>query len=85
MATDVSFLDPVWHREALCAETDPDAFFPDRGESTRAAKRICAQCDVRRQCLDYALAHDHRFGIWGGLTPRERHRGEGRQPGLGHG
>lgn len=64
----------MWRRRALCAETDPEAFYPDIGESARVAKGICAACEVRRECLDYALAHDQTFGIWGGLTPPERRR-----------
>ena len=60
--------------EALCAQTDPEAFFPEKGGSTREAKRVCSRCDVRADCLDYALAHDERFGIWGGLSERERRR-----------
>lgn len=63
-----------WQSEALCAQTDPEAFFPEKGGSTRDAKRICESCDVRAQCLEYALANDERFGIWGGLSERERRR-----------
>ena len=59
---------------ALCAQTDPEAFFPEKGGSTREAKRVCLSCDVRGECLEYALAHDERFGIWGGLSERERRR-----------
>jgi WhiB family redox-sensing transcriptional regulator len=66
--------DPEWQERALCAQTDPEAFFPEKGGSTREAKRICGGCDVRAECLDYALAHDERFGIWGGLSERERRR-----------
>jgi WhiB family redox-sensing transcriptional regulator len=66
--------DPEWQERALCAQTDPEAFFPEKGGSTREAKRICSGCDVRAECLDYALAHDERFGIWGGLSERERRR-----------
>ncbi len=65
---------PTWHDEALCAETDPEAFFPEKGGSTREAKKVCIRCDVRPECLDYALAKDERFGIWGGLSERERRR-----------
>lgn len=61
-----------WQERGLCAETDPEAFFPEKGGSTREAKRICQGCEVRRECLDYALANDERFGIWGGLSERER-------------
>jgi WhiB family redox-sensing transcriptional regulator len=63
-----------WQTDALCAQTDPEAFFPEKGGSTREAKRICLGCEVRDACLDYALAHDERFGIWGGLSERERRR-----------
>jgi len=66
--------DQEWQDRALCAETDPEAFFPEKGGSTREAKRICSGCEVRAQCLEYALAHDERFGIWGGLSERERRR-----------
>jgi len=63
-----------WQERALCAQTDPEAFFPEKGGSTREAKRICLGCEVRDECLDYALANDERFGIWGGLSERERRR-----------
>ena len=63
-----------WQDRALCAQTDPEAFFPEKGGSTREAKRICTTCPVRAECLEYALANDERFGIWGGLSERERRR-----------
>lgn len=63
-----------WQADAVCAQTDPEAFFPEKGGSTRDAKRICAGCDVKQQCLEYALANDERFGIWGGLSERERRK-----------
>ena len=66
--------EPDWHGKALCAQTDPEAFFPEKGGSTRDAKRICTGCEVRAECLSYALANDERFGIWGGLSERERRR-----------
>ena len=64
----------AWQSDALCAQTDPEAFFPEKGGSTRDAKRICTSCEVRSQCLEYALANDERFGIWGGLSERERRK-----------
>ncbi len=64
----------TWQERALCAQTDPEAFFPEKGGSTREAKRVCLSCDVRVECLDYALSQDERFGIWGGLSERERRR-----------
>lgn len=67
--------DPLaWQEDALCAQTDPEAFFPEKGGSTRDAKRICSSCEVRAQCLEYALKNDERFGIWGGLSERERRK-----------
>ena len=63
-----------WQDKALCAQTDPEAFFPEKGGSTREAKRICVSCEVKQVCLEYALMQDERFGIWGGLSERERRR-----------
>ena len=63
-----------WQERALCAQTDPEAFFPEKGGSTREAKRICQGCEVKDECLEYALEHDERFGIWGGLSERERRK-----------
>lgn len=65
---------PPWTDAALCNQTDPEAFFPEKGGSTRAAKTVCLGCEVRQQCLDYALSNGERFGIWGGLSERERRR-----------
>ena len=70
--TDGGALD--WQERALCAQTDPEAFFPEKGGSTRDAKRVCLSCEVRGDCLEYALQNDERFGIWGGLSERERRR-----------
>jgi WhiB family redox-sensing transcriptional regulator len=64
----------AWQERALCAQTDPESFFPEKGGSTREAKRICVGCEVKPECLTYALANDERFGIWGGLSERERRR-----------
>lgn len=63
-----------WRRDALCAQTDPEAFFPEKGGSAKEAKRICALCPVTTQCLQYALDRDERFGIFGGMSERERRR-----------
>ncbi len=71
-ATDDNAL--AWQADSLCAQTDPEAFFPEKGGSTRDAKKICASCEVRSQCLEYALQNDERFGIWGGLSERERRK-----------
>ena len=63
-----------WQERSLCAQTDPEAFFPEKGGSTRDAKKICTSCEVRSECLEYALSNDERFGIWGGLSERERRK-----------
>jgi WhiB family transcriptional regulator, redox-sensing transcriptional regulator len=63
-----------WQGDALCAQTDPEAFFPEKGGSTRDAKKICGSCEVKADCLEYALQNDERFGIWGGLSERERRK-----------
>lgn len=61
-----------WQDRALCAQTDPETFFPEKGGSTREAKKVCLSCDVRSDCLDHALINGERFGVWGGLSERER-------------
>ncbi|AXI81290.1 WhiB family transcriptional regulator [Peterkaempfera bronchialis] len=66
--------DRGWVDSALCAQTDPEGFFPERGGSTRTARRVCLACEVRVECLEYALENDERFGVWGGLGERERRR-----------
>ena len=72
--TSLAMVDDQWRLDALCAETDPEAFFPEKGGSTREAKRVCTGCSVRAECLEAALTNDERFGIWGGLSERERRR-----------
>jgi WhiB family redox-sensing transcriptional regulator len=63
-----------WQDQANCLGVDPDLFFPERGASTREAKEVCKGCVVRGECLEYALANGEKFGIWGGLSERERRR-----------
>jgi WhiB family redox-sensing transcriptional regulator len=63
-----------WQDEANCLGVDPDLFFPERGASTREAKEVCRGCVVRDECLEYALANGEKFGIWGGMSERERRR-----------
>jgi WhiB family redox-sensing transcriptional regulator len=63
-----------WQDEANCLGVDPDLFFPERGASTREAKEVCRGCVVRLDCLEYALVNGEKFGIWGGLSERERRR-----------
>lgn len=72
--TDVTELS--WQERALCAQTDPEAFYPEHNDrrSALVAKAVCRVCEVRSECLEYALEHNERFGIWGGLSERERRR-----------
>lgn len=63
-----------WWDEANCLGVDPDLFFPERGASTREAKAVCRGCVVNDECLEYALQNSEKFGIWGGMSERERRR-----------
>jgi hypothetical protein len=66
--------DEPWQMRALCGQTDPDAFHPERGTTPKDAKKICARCDVVPQCLEAALAMSsgEDFGVWGNTTEQER-------------
>jgi WhiB family redox-sensing transcriptional regulator len=64
----------AWQDYANCRGADADLFFPERGASTRKAKAICNACEVKEQCLDYAIVNGEKFGIWGGMSERERRR-----------
>lgn len=57
---------------AACVGANSDLFFPERGQSTRQAREICATCPALDPCLEYALGNRIRFGIWGGTSPRQR-------------
>lgn len=63
-----------WAADALCAQTDPEAFFPNKSGSTREAKAVCGRCEARPDCLEYALDNQERWGIWGGASERERRK-----------
>lgn len=66
--------DQDWKQRGRCAETDPESFFPDQGGTARPAKQVCQGCEVIAQCLQYALTHDEKYGVWGGMSERERNR-----------
>lgn len=87
-APEFSVPDEPWISESVCSETDPEAFFPEKGGSIKDAKRICwNSCPVREDCLQYALTNDERFGVWGGYSEKERRRlkrGEVFTPSEGH-
>ena len=70
---------PAFYDDALCAQVDPEIFFPKKGGSSREAKAVCARCPVAAECLDYSLSDPRTsalapfsFGIWGGTTERQR-------------
>ena len=63
-----------WQGRAICAQSDPERWFPEQGGSTQLAKEICASCPVQVQCLEYAMENDLCDGIYGGLTAKDRRR-----------
>jgi WhiB family redox-sensing transcriptional regulator len=65
---------PDWMAEGVCRSVDPEIWFPPRGDSNRTAKQICRKCSVRPECLEYALVHDERFGVWGGMSEGDRRK-----------
>jgi WhiB family redox-sensing transcriptional regulator len=73
--------DLSWRDAGLCAEVDPELFFPEKGGTAAPAKRVCRSCPVRAECLDYALGRDVQHGVWGGLSERERRRLKRQQTG----
>ena len=66
--------DGNWRERALCAQVDPEIFYPEKGGINREAKAVCLACPVQVECLDYALDRGEDFGIWGGTSENERRR-----------
>lgn len=64
----------AWQARALCAEIGGDHWFPGKHDSTAPAKLICARCEVKAECLAYALDHKIRHGVWGGMSKNQRRR-----------
>lgn len=64
--------DQVWREEAACRSVPVEIFYPQTDAEATPAKIVCRTCEVRETCLEWALAVDERFGVWGGLTPTER-------------
>ena len=66
----------TWQERALCAQTDPEAFFPDPGSHARYAKSVCAACPVRDECLEFVMDLHRKgmpqAGVWGMTTSHER-------------
>jgi WhiB family redox-sensing transcriptional regulator len=63
-----------WTEKALCAQVDNELFFPEKGAPARAAKKVCTKCEVRQPCLDFALENNISYGIFGGLSLKERRK-----------
>lgn len=69
MTTDLS-----WRADALCAQTDPEAHYPEAGGTSTAAKRTCMACPVRAACLEHAIEAGEEYGVWGGVGQQELRR-----------
>lgn len=68
-----------WRHRSLCRDSDPELFFPigttgHAVDQIDAAKAVCRRCDVRPECLEFALATNQEAGVWGGATEDERRR-----------
>lgn len=68
-----------WRTQSACRDTSPELFFPigttgNAVDQIEVAKRICGQCPVTTQCLEFALETNQEAGVWGGLTEDERRR-----------
>jgi WhiB family redox-sensing transcriptional regulator len=66
--------DTHWMADGKCRDLPPEVFFPSDGVGVEVARRICADCPVQEQCLEYALYHRIDHGVWGGASERERRR-----------
>lgn len=65
---------PVWMLRARCRDAAPGEFFPSDGVGVDRARRVCAECPVKAECLEYALKYRIDHGVWGGCSERERRR-----------
>lgn len=61
-----------WQDRGACNGADPDLFFPERGDPTGPAKRICERCPVKKECLEFALSDPETVGVWGGTSGAQR-------------
>lgn len=73
---------PEWMARGNCLGVDPELFYPERGASGADAKAVCRGCSVQEDCLNHALDYPEKFGIWGGLSERERRRIRRKRPVL---
>jgi WhiB family redox-sensing transcriptional regulator len=71
-----------WRDKAICTHRNPELFFPRSKKRAEAkpAKAVCQSCPVVQPCLEYALAADERYGVWGGLSETERYELTRRPP-----
>ena len=67
-------VNPTWMTQGSCRGHAPETFFPSDGVGVLRAQRICADCPVQLECLEYALAHNIEHGVWGGASERQRQR-----------
>jgi WhiB family redox-sensing transcriptional regulator len=67
---------PEWMKSARCREVDTEIFYPDKSDAATGthARKVCISCEVKVECLEYALSNNELFGIWGGLNPKSRQR-----------
>jgi WhiB family redox-sensing transcriptional regulator len=63
-----------WRHRGACRGLDPEIFYPLTDEEVGEAKDVCSQCHVRVACLEFAIGHREKEGVWGGATERERRR-----------
>jgi len=73
-STEEQVMNSNWMASGECADKPPSLFFPSDGVGVEVAKRLCATCSVKAQCLDYALDNRIDHGVWGGTSERERRR-----------
>jgi len=66
--------DTSWRDLGACRGLDPQVFYPETDDDAPVAKSICSMCAVQKVCLEYALSHREKEGVWGGATERERRR-----------
>jgi WhiB family transcriptional regulator, redox-sensing transcriptional regulator len=65
-------MNEIWRLSAACRGLDTAIFFPFQGGSSKRAKAICSECSVKKQCLTYAMESPTKFGVWGGMSEKER-------------
>lgn len=63
-----------WMRLAACRSMDTEEFYPPRGGDLAGPRAVCAECPVQNECLNYAIENGDHFGIWGGLSDKQRRK-----------